>query len=575
VEGLPPAVVALALTAAASLIGASFSYASCAAAAQATARVLLAASAALWSACVGWLLSAGRPADAARIGALGLAAAVFAAHWTRLAMASVAPTPYGTALFLAPVRYAAAGLTLYADVASIYPPGPPALLGGMLGLSSANAACFAVAVLLLPLLGGGLWVLRELAPPGRRWLAASLFLLAGAAALPGLVPNPNRLLCLPVVWVQLLLVVRAAAREPVPRALPAASAALAFVSAWLRWDFAVMTLLLGLAVTLAWRLARGQPRRMGGSPAARRALVACGWQGAGFAAGLLALLAWLGSQGTLSLAWAHMVDIPLRAAAPYRWLPVRLPGSAFDAAAQFWLPALGLVLCAAALAAHALRGRPRPGLPLDHLLVLTGPLVVLPYATGRFDADHTEAFLHSTAAALSLAAVMLPARRVALLAALVTLVPALPDLASRHVLRPRCGGLERDLDAVLADCRRVAEGVEPRSVFAGQLRYDRLFLNHAVLYLLDEKAVPATAFIEEDPGVQTSCEYGDMVVADLREAPRPMLAFLDARPWQTRERGLDRVRNCGRIEAYLGSQPYRSLGTCRTFGRSQVVRLYE
>jgi hypothetical protein len=103
-------------------------------------------------------------------------------------------------------------------------------------------------------------------------------------------------------------------------------------------------------------------------------------------------------------------------------------------------------------------------------------------------------------------------------------------------------------------------------MFLGQTSYDGYPENYPILYLMRPDLRPATRFISDEKGVQSSCALGSRIAADLVRASRPLVVVLDTKPWTTGD-NLDHKTSCGKIEATIAALPAVTLGTCRLAGR--------
>src|SRR5262249_29828438 len=88
-----------------------------------------------------------------------------------------------------------------------------------------------------------------------------------------------------------------------------------------------------------------------------------------------------------------------------------------------------------------------------------------------------------------------------------------------------------------------------------------------ILYLMRPDLRPATPFISDNLGVQSSCALGSRVATDLILAPRPLVIVLDTEPWSTESNLSPERTSCGKIEAIMAAMPAVVLGTCRLADR--------
>ena len=269
---------------------------------------------------------------------------------------------------------------------------------------------------------------------------------------------------------------------------------------------------------------------------------------------------------------AFVFEIPLMIR-PYRTLPAKI--SAFLPS----LIALGLLLVAGGKAYWTARQTRSGSAGLGELFVLSSaPISLLPYAFGRADYNHFLPLMLMLAGALGIAAIIWKetvSRTLCVLGLLVVAWPLLRPVKNIPLLlaeRPVCTKFERVLAQSTDDCiSLIPSGT--RSLFVGQQSYDRFLVNFPILYLVRPDLRPATRFISDEPGLQTRCDRGEEIAADLARTPRPLILFLDLH--QSDEPNLTRnMQSCGRIERTIQSFPTVDLGTCRLHGHTMRVLLH-
>ena len=115
--------------------------------------------------------------------------------------------------------------------------------------------------------------------------------------------------------------------------------------------------------------------------------------------------------------------------------------------------------------------------------------------------------------------------------------------------------------------------VNAGSVFIGRTSYDYFDYSNAYLYYLYKHLRPATSYISDEPGIQDSCKYGEIINNQLATSKKPMLAFLATND----QTGFlnNKLRSCGKIESYLSQIKYDILGNCSSYGLVYEVRLYQ
>lgn len=129
---------------------------------------------------------------------------------------------------------------------------------------------------------------------------------------------------------------------------------------------------------------------------------------------------------------------------------------------------------------------------------------------------------------------------------------------------------------IIADCRRLVGDLSSyKSIFIGRHSYAEMGINIMALHFLNISLRPASRFVYELAGVQNTCYYGAQIARELKEANKPMVAFIYTKsPGDQSEIPL-KVQSCMHIENYLTSSKYQIVGTCQSWGRTFVVRRYE
>ena len=122
------------------------------------------------------------------------------------------------------------------------------------------------------------------------------------------------------------------------------------------------------------------------------------------------------------------------------------------------------------------------------------------------------------------------------------------------------------------DCSRFSE-ISADSIFVGRLSYNNFDYSNAYIYYLYKYLKPATPYISDEPGIQDSCKYGEIIKNQLIKSEKPMLAFIATNP-QTGFQNI-KLKSCGKIEKYLGNNKYQMLGKCQSYNFDYEVRLYK
>ncbi len=515
--------------------------------------------------------------------AVGLAT-VLVSHYVA-ACGAFPPNPFDGALFLLQSIYASRGLTPYLDYGFVYPPGVALLFGKLFGLPDSSSVMKAVWASSLLLVGTNMFFAFRLAQGPSRIFGVGLYLILGGIATLlwahiGTEPFTHSLLLL------ILLLTLHGLRSGISPSRITLVGLAAFAITLVRWDRALVFTAVEIALAgVAWggvwlcRMVQQDVSEVREQALRLVAAVAATLTGVGVALALIAGIA-IGSH-----AWVQtrtfIFDVPL-SILPFRTLPVPKIESLLASQTQ-WLTsllALGLLILAGALASW--RNRRKVGKGLTRLIELgvlcAGPISILPYAFGRADSSHFLPLTLITGAAMIVAILLWNGRenRVAcLLGLLILALPLTGPLVEtiRSLGIPICGQFQRVLEGTTADCTRL---IPPgtRSLFVGQVSYQRFIVNWPILYLARADLPPATPFISDEPGVQNTCAYGAQIAANLAKAPRPTVAFLDTEPMDPEPNLTRTMQNCGRIEDALRSFPARELGLCRFRGRPIRAVLY-
>jgi glycosyltransferase involved in cell wall biosynthesis len=503
-----------------------------------------------------------------------LALGALAALWSHAAMATSAfgVNFFDESLRLLQVIYAAHGLTPYADYGFLYPPGFAWFYGKLLRLREPESVVAVIAVVNLLLVVACAGQLMRLAPNRRRLLGGTVLLMLGgvipvASKLSG--QEPATLILLPIA---MLLLVEVMTRG-LSTARVAALVGVATIGTLIRWDWILTASVLEAGGAAAVWLAAGMIRlEPGQSAQVRQAAASLWWAALAALAGVSLAVAVLAGHALAIGTWAEtrlfVFDLPLLIL-PYRRLPLPLP---LDKNLQWFVDITAMTLIA--LAALLARVKTRAGLVyfLEGGTLLVPCVALLPYTFTRAN------FFHFLPLSVLLIVTCLtaftlwrsPAARWALLIALgITATPTL-SIALHYVVST---GVVPQADIHLQKTRELTAGctdlfpTDARSLFVGQVSYERFLANLPVLYLSRPDLRPATPFISDEPGVQNSCALGSRIAADLTRARRPLVVVLDTKPWNPEDNLTRVMTSCGKIEAAIATLPAVELGTCRVHDR--------
>ncbi len=213
---------------------------------------------------------------------------------------------------------------------------------------------------------------------------------------------------------------------------------------------------------------------------------------------------------------------------------------------------------------------------IGYIALLLMPVGILPYAIGRADSIHAFPLLTSTFFSVLIFAII-EKRAMPLLLTMVLYFALHQNLFVYNPFR----FLEQSptyIDAVdytLRDCRQATQNLRYTSLFVGRTNYSEYVYSHVMLYLMNPKVKPATKYISDEPGLQNTCEDGEVVAQELTVAKKPMLSLLEFKPQQTEANLSSSMVSCGYIEKWLTSTKYKRIGTCTHFGNEFEIRLYE
>jgi hypothetical protein len=509
-------------------------------------------------------------------GWLGLGA--LAALWshTALAIGAFGVNYFDEAGRLLQAVYAARDLTPYADYGFIYPPGYAWFYGKLLRLQEPELVRAAIAVVNLLLVVACAGQLMRLAKDWRPLYGGTVLLMLGGA-IPIAAPNvqdPHSMILVPI---SVLLLVEVMTRGP-SAARMATLVSVAAVTAVFRWDWILFVALLeagaAAVVLLATRMMRLE---LGRSAQVQRLAARLWWAALATLAGVALAIALMAAYALAAGVWSDtrlfVFKLPLLITSLYH------PSMRFMDSSPQWLMgiiAMSLIALAALLA--CVKARAKPGLVylLEGGALLAPCVALLPYTFSSDDLPH---FLPLSVLVIvtSLTALTLwpslAARWLLLIAMGVVAKPTLSIALQRVVL----SGVVPQADIHLQKTRELTAGctdlfpLGARSLFLGQVSYNGHPGNYPILYLMRPDLRPATPFISDNLGVQSSCTFGSRIASDLILAPRPLVIVLDTKPWSTESNLTPERTSCGKIEAIMATMPAVELGSCQLAGRAYRV----
>lgn len=426
------------------------------------------------------------------------------------------------AVQLASQNYTALGLTPYKDFAVVYPPGTFLLSGKLLPFKSIVEVNVFFTIIFVGLFAAAVKLFNKLNPQFGyvMWLANGFLLriFDARGALPYVMLETIVLLVLCKKKWQLLV--------------------MSAVFVWLRWDWLLFFL-----------------------------PFAGVWAAAGYLIGVLALAGYLVATGVWGIGWEFIVYIPMMLTGYFRDLPI--PPFAFDIHPNLLIYVSGAMLLIIGL---KLRSKLK-----DYLVFLGFVGIFVPYALGRSDWVHFVGVWMATAFWWTFVCRDLKVRWMWSTASIILFFIPLGGWYARGVksFEPTVNKVQITLDEQISNCRELVKGENPKSIFVGRLTYQRYLYNVAALYLAYPKVKPATRFIMEEPGIQNSCKYGGMAVADLEGAGRPMLAYLEKGLHEAENEAMAKMESCGKMESFLQAHEFAKIGGCTAYNKEFEVRVYK
>jgi hypothetical protein len=122
-------------------------------------------------------------------------------------------------------------------------------------------------------------------------------------------------------------------------------------------------------------------------------------------------------------------------------------------------------------------------------------------------------------------------------------------------------------------CGMFKNEVNPKSIFVGNSQYDNFFVNFPLLYLSFSDLKPATKYINDEPGLQNTCQIQDEILNDFNLAPRPVIFFLNKNLLIDKNNKNTYV-NCGKLEEYFAKNT-KILGYCSLSKNTIEVRVLD
>jgi len=430
--------------------------------------------------------------------------------------------------------------TLYKDVSIVYPPGYALFFGTLFRFVSPNNRQTIITFAIFIFVCIGVWSVQRMLKCSYTDWRIGIFLLISSLWYQQVSGDA---FALPLMFLLILCIVH--------QKLSTTVALLAGILAFFRWDFPLFT------SVLMWGMVGYEYVCFKKETYVKTALALTLGLSAGL--GILALYAF--TQGTLTQAFDAIVTIPTRIILPYRSLPLPLPWHAPRILnALVYVALLGWILCAVLAEKKNIRD----------VVVLCIPFIFLPYATGRADWSHALPLFSSV---LFVTLYVKTKQRYIHHVTLGMLVLFfLRILLPQHIWEPQA---QSNMYTHIAECAQRVQTYNAQSLFVGREQYNRYIINVASLYFTRPDLRPATPYVSDEPGLQSSCIYGERIQQDLVRTPKPMLSFIELGEQPLEPNATQTLRSCGHIERFLSTSPYTSLGQCYAYGHTFDVRAYK
>jgi hypothetical protein len=265
--------------------------------------------------------------------------------------------------------------------------------------------------------------------------------------------------------------------------------------------------------------------------------------------------------------------IPTSVIMPYRKLPLPGLNSFFSEDSIFYVSLLSILLTFITTA--KLIASYKADKKIILLLLMLMPFSTFHYALGRSDHWHFIPFLFLTLGSITLFYSITGLKRLVFIA-VITIYFTFPHVFSEmsDVLDSKVD-IRDDISKNLDNCKQAIQGKENyQSMFVGRENYDRFIFNNAALYLINPKVKPASSFISDEPGLQNSCHYGQVISQQLKNSKKPMLVFLEKGLHNPEPNKTQEMHSCGKIEKFLATAEYEKIGNCNAYNQDYEIRIY-
>jgi hypothetical protein len=484
--------------------------------------------------------------------------------WVNHALSNFPLNFFDGSLGILPWFYFKAGLSIYREFGIPHSPGEYWLFGKLITFHSLAHNTFAMAIFRLVLSGGVIFLLSKITAEQKKFWSVLAFYLLLNTAIIGTVTL--------VLFSLLFLFSLYYLQNKDSHFYPLLILSLGnFCALLFRWEFAVFWLILNFIILLAAYFFRAL--QQDNFQQKMKKIVLAQFLGVTFAILTIVIYAWHAQ--CLKLTFACLFDIPVIATLPYRKGPFPIIVSLFQHDTTFYLALLVFLVICVFLIQYFYRSEQKRKNAI-FLLLLAFPLAFLPYASGRADAPHAFPFAYEVGIILVAATVLnyLDLRKFLLLG-VALLLPLSQEIFNPyldHLFPTKVNQLQVSIDSSINDCKTKSAKLQYRSIFVGRLSYNKYEINSANLYLINTNVPPATTFIFEDPGLQDSCYYGQIIATQLKMAPKPILSFLELGDQPSVPQ---KANSCLKIEGFLQKNAFKFVGTCHANGQKYLIRLYE
>lgn len=499
------------------------------------------------------------------------AAYVFTAVFVRYAFSEYYIGFYDGIHRLLPHFYIRQGLIPYRDFDHGYAPGLFILIGKIIPFTSIIQRNMILAGITLGCTGIGLFLVCRLMHTGtQKIIAASVYLMLTMLVVHHLAwSDPLSVVIVSVVFLlSISLLFVHGKKKYVSVGITVTSGILMF----LRWDWILsFGLFLGLAGYVYHRMDRFLRHRGHKVSMVYWHLIQSVWAGIGIGGVLLLLYLWSIGAFFEGIDSIFLKQIVLNA--QYRHIPL-------SALMQYTNEAVFLLhvlfsCVASAVVTFRLRNRiSHTHIPVV-LIIYAGIASQIPYALSRVDTVHLIPLI-SLFGIGSVVLYKLTSSYWHLIVVGVLLGVMLRGSTTLRVTKPDINAFDREIAQSIQDCKNaVPRHISYRSLFVGRENYDRITSSIGSLYLINPNIPPASAYTFDVPGIQTSCKYAGDIVNQLTRAAKPMLAFLDLTDFDPENEAIATLKSCGKVESFLRTRPYTTIGTCRAFSHQFVIRSYK